>query len=70
MNITYAVVIEQAGANYSAYVPDLPGCVASAASREGALAAIRSAIQFHLEGLAVDGQPPPTCRNSVAMVSV
>jgi predicted RNase H-like HicB family nuclease len=70
MNITYAVVIEQAGANYSAYVPDLPGCVASAGSREGVLAEIRSAIQFHLEGLAADGQPVPISRNSVAMVSV
>jgi len=70
MNITYAVVIEQAGANYSAYVPDLPGCVASAGSREGVLAEIRSAIQFHLEGLATDGQPVPISRNSVAMVSV
>jgi predicted RNase H-like HicB family nuclease len=53
MTLTYAVVIEQVGANFSAYVPDLPGCVATAASREGVLAEIRSAIQFHLEGLAM-----------------
>jgi len=70
MNLTYAVVLEQAGANFSAYVPDFPGCVATSTSREGVLAEIRSAIQFHLEGLAADGQPAPPSRNSVAMVSV
>lgn len=55
----YAVVIERAEGNYSAYVPDLPGCIATGATVEAVEAAIREAIGFHLEGLAEDGSPPP-----------
>ena len=51
MKHTYAVVIEPAGTGFSAYVPDLPGCVAAASSREAVLGEIRAAIRFHLEGL-------------------
>ncbi|MCP9791124.1 type II toxin-antitoxin system HicB family antitoxin [Vulcanococcus limneticus Candia 3F8] len=51
MKVTVAVVIEPAGTGFSAYVPDLPGCVAAASSREAVLVEIRAAIQFHLEGL-------------------
>jgi predicted RNase H-like HicB family nuclease len=58
----YAVVIEKAEGNYSAYVPDLPGCVATGASIADAEAEIREAIRFHIEGLKADGAPipPPT----------
>jgi predicted RNase H-like HicB family nuclease len=58
----YAVVIEKAVGNYSAYVPDLPGCVATAATVEAIEEEIRSAIRFHIEGLKADGLdiPPPT----------
>lgn len=57
----YAVVIEDAGANYSAYVPDLPGCVATGATPEETQANIRDAIRFHLEGMCEVGEaiPPP-----------
>jgi predicted RNase H-like HicB family nuclease len=60
----YAVVIEKAEGNYSAYVPDLPGCVATGATVEEAEAEIREAIAFHLEGLREDGLviPEPTSR--------
>ena len=51
----YAIVIEKAGNNYSAYVPDLPGCVATGANVEEAEAQIREAIEFHLEGMREDG---------------
>ena len=47
----YAVVIEKVAANYSAYVPDLPGCVATGATQAETEAAIREAIAFHLEGM-------------------
>jgi predicted RNase H-like HicB family nuclease len=47
----YAVVIEKASSNYSAYVPDLPGCVATGATVEETGREIRAAIEFHLEGL-------------------
>lgn len=60
----YAVVIEQAGRNFSAYVPDLPGCVATGASIEAVEQEIRDAIRFHLDGLRADGDavPEPTSR--------
>lgn len=55
----YAVVIEQAGDGYSAYVPDLPGCVATGKSVDVVEGEIRDAIRFHVEGLAEDGLPVP-----------
>ena len=51
----YAIVIEKAEGNYSAYVPDLPGCVATGATVAETEAEIREAIAFHLEGMREDG---------------
>ena len=51
----YAIIIEKAGANYSAYVPDLSGCVATAATIPEVKSEIRDAIRFHIEGLKEDG---------------
>ena len=58
----YAVVIEKADGNYSAYVPDLPGCVATGPTVQAIQADIRGAIRFHIEGLQADGLevPEPT----------
>ena len=47
----YAIVIEKAPSNYAAYVPDLPGCVATGGSVEETETLIRDAMAFHLEGL-------------------
>lgn len=60
----YAIVIEKAESNYSAYVPDLPGCVATGANLEEVEAEIREAIGFHLEGMRQDGEniPSPQCK--------
>lgn len=55
----FAVVIEKAPGNYSAYVPDLPGCVATGATVVETEAQIRAAIQFHIAGLREDGLPVP-----------
>ncbi len=55
----YAVVIEKAEDNYSAYVPDLPGCVATGTSIPEVEAEIREAIRFHIDGLKADGAPVP-----------
>jgi len=55
----YAVVIEKAKRNYSAYVPDLPGCVATGKSVREVEREIRKAIRFHLDGLREDGLPIP-----------
>ena len=58
----YAVVIEKAASNYSAYVPDLPGCVATGGMIGEVEAEIRQAIRFHIDGLRADGKtiPEPT----------
>jgi predicted RNase H-like HicB family nuclease len=60
----YAIVIEKVGNNYSVYVPDLPGCVATGATVEEAEAQIREAMEFHLDGMREDGIaiPPPASR--------
>jgi predicted RNase H-like HicB family nuclease len=55
----YAVVIEKAPTNYSAYVPDLLGCVATGPTVEATENEIREAIRFHIEGLRADGLPVP-----------
>lgn len=62
--LRFAIVIERAGDNFSAYVPDLPGCVATGASIEEVSAHMREAIAFHLEGLRADGiaMAEPTSR--------
>ncbi len=66
----YAVVIENAGGNYSAYVPDLPGCVAVAESLAEIERQIREAIEFHLEGMREDGSPVPPPSSKVDYVEV
>jgi predicted RNase H-like HicB family nuclease len=55
----YAIVIEKANGNYSAYVPDLPGCVATGKSVKAVESEIRDAIRFHIDGLKQDGLPVP-----------
>ena len=55
----YAVVIEKANGNYSAYVPDLPGCVATGATVAEVEADIREAMRFHIDGLKADGLTVP-----------
>lgn len=66
----YAVVIEKAQANFSAYVPDLPGCVATGATVEEAEAEIREAIAFHVEGMREDGLPIPEPTSRVEYIEL
>ena len=66
----YVVVIEKAANNYSAYVPDLPGCIATGSTREETEAEIRSAIEFHLEGIVEDGDPIPEATTTASVVAV
>jgi predicted RNase H-like HicB family nuclease len=56
----YAVVIEKSESNFSAYVPDLPGCIATGATVAEVESEIREAIAFHLEGMREDGLSPPS----------
>ena len=55
----YRIVIEKTPNNYSAYVPDLPGCVATGGTRPEVTQNIREAIAFHLDGMREDGDPIP-----------
>lgn len=66
----YAVVIEQAGSNFSAYVPDLPGCIATGATVKEVENEIREAIRFHIDGMKQDGVPIPAPSSAVEYVEV
>ena len=66
----YAIVIEKTASNYSAYVPDLPGCIATGATVEETEKLIREAIEFHLEGMREDGTPIPPGSSQVEYVEV
>ena len=66
----YAFVIEKADGNFSAYVPDLPGCVATGATTEEAETQIREAIEFHIEGLCEDDLPIPAPASKVDYIEV
>jgi predicted RNase H-like HicB family nuclease len=66
--LKYAVVIERAAANYSAYVPDLPGCISVGDTIEETERNIREAITLHLEGLREQGEVVPTPTTKVEYV--
>lgn len=66
----YAIVIEKAGNNFSGYVPDLPGCVATGATVKETEAVLREAIDLHLAGLREDGVPIPQPSSQVDYVDV
>ena len=66
----YAVVIEKTQGNYSAYVPDLPGCVATGATTADVEREIREAIAFHIEGLREDGLPVPAATSQVEYIEL
>jgi predicted RNase H-like HicB family nuclease len=55
----YAIVVECAGKNYSAYVPDLPGCIATAKTVKAVEQLLYEAIEVHVAGLREDGEPIP-----------
>ncbi len=66
----FLIVIEKAGKNYSAYSPDLPGCVATGKTREDAEKNIHQAIQLHIEGLQEDNLPVPQNNSFAEIVAV
>ena len=57
--LKYTVVFEKTPSNYSAYLPDLPGCVATGATRDEVERNIREAVTFHIDGMRQDGLPIP-----------
>lgn len=64
------VVVEATETGFSAYSPDLPGCVASAETREGVEMSMREAVEFHLEGLRADGVAPPVASSYATVIEV
>lgn len=66
----YLVVVEEGPTSFGVYVPDLPGCAAATETREEALALIREAIEFHIEGLKQDGQPVPAPSSTGEVIDV
>ncbi len=66
----YVVIVEQGENGFSAYVPDLPGCVAVGETREEALRLIGEAVELHLEGLREEGLPIPKPSSSSEYVEV
>ena len=68
--MSYPIVVERAANNYSAYVPDLPGCIATGVTMEETEQLIREAIELHLTGLLEDGLPIPQPSSQVDYVEV
>ena len=66
----YPILIEPTETGYSAYSPDVPGCIATASSRDELEQVMRDAIVFHLEGLRASGQPVPPPSTSASYVDV
>ncbi|HWC76634.1 MAG TPA: type II toxin-antitoxin system HicB family antitoxin [Blastocatellia bacterium] len=66
----YLVVVEEGPESFGAYVPDLPGCIATGDSRDEVLTLIREAIEFHIEGLKENGEPIPPPSSSGEVVEV
>ena len=66
----YLIVIEETGTGFSAYSPDLPGCVSTGRTREDVEQRMREAIEFHLEGLRAEGRPIPPPSTTAAYVDV
>lgn len=66
----FAVIIEKGETSFGAYVPDLPGCIAAADTKEEVRRLIHGAIEFHVEGLREDGLPIPKPSSSIEYVEV
>lgn len=66
----FLIVIERANGNYSAYSPDLPGCVATGRTREETEQNMQAAIEMHVEGMKEDGLPIPEPQSSAEYVTV
>lgn len=62
------VILEKAETGYGAYVPDLPGCVATASTKEEVERLIYEGIQFHIEGLELEGLPVPTASSEAELM--
>ena len=70
MSMQYLVILETSENGFGAYVPDLPGCVAVAETREEVISLIQEAIEFHIEGLKKSGDPIPKPKSQSELIDV
>lgn len=70
IEMKYLVVVEKGDAGFGAYVPDLPGCVAAADTRDEVVRLIREAMEFHVEGLKDSGDPVPEPSSQSELVEI
>jgi predicted RNase H-like HicB family nuclease len=66
----YLVIIEESATGFSAFLPDLPGCIATGATRDEVENAMKEGVEFHLDGLRESGEPVPPPRSTAAYVDV
>jgi predicted RNase H-like HicB family nuclease len=66
----YLIILEPTSTGYSAYSPDLDGCVAAGDDRDETIALMKEAIEFHLEGMAAEGYPIPVPRSESAYIEI
>ena len=66
----YTVIVEQGDTGWGAHVPDLPGCIAAAESRDEVLELIREAMELHIQGLKEDGLPIPQPRSKSEVIEI
>ena len=66
----YLVIIEESGTGYSAFLPDLPGCIATGATRDEVENEMRKGVEFHIEVLREAGEPVPQPRSTATYVEV
>jgi predicted RNase H-like HicB family nuclease len=64
------IIVEETGTGYSAYAPDLPGCIATGTTRDEVEREMQAAIKFHLEGMRAHGELPPTSHSYATVVEV
>ncbi|MCY3609755.1 MAG: type II toxin-antitoxin system HicB family antitoxin [Acidimicrobiaceae bacterium] len=68
--LTYTVILERTGTGYSAYAPDLPGCISVGGTREEIMEMMREAMEFHLESMVEDGDEIPELISSAVEIEV
>lgn len=66
----YAVVLEQGPTSWGAYIPDLPGCIATGATEEEVVKLIQEAVEFHIEGMKLEGYEIPRPTSRVSFVEI
>jgi len=68
--MNYTILLEKGNHNWSAYCPDLPGCVATGSTKEPCVSNMKEAIEFHIQGIVEDGETPPEPSTIAEVISI